>query len=93
MGIAVDTIADVLPGAGELEVLGEVNEDGLPILRIQRVVRMDGSVLFDIETGHEDRAVEDTIDQVNSEYLDLLLDLTGDDYMGRKTIGPAVAGP
>jgi hypothetical protein len=38
-------------------------------------------VLFDVAQG-ADRAVEDAIDEVGTEYLDLLLDLTGDAYMG-----------
>ncbi len=74
--------------ASELEVLGDFNEDWLPILRIQRVLDADGIVLFDIETGADDQTVEAMIDEVNIEYLDLLLDLTGDDFMGAKPIGP-----
>lgn len=62
------------------------NEDWIPVLRIQRVLDDDGRVLFDVGFGHDDRAVEDMIDEVGSEYLDLLLDLTGDDYMGAKSI-------
>lgn len=84
--VAVDTIADVLAGTHTLEVHGEINEDWLAILRIQRVLDADGGVLFDIESGHDDRVVEDAIDTVNTEYLDLLVDLTGDEYMGTKTI-------
>ena len=37
--------------------------------------------------GHLDRAVEDALDTVNVEYLDVLMDITGDDYMGSVTIG------
>jgi hypothetical protein len=44
----------------------------------------DGRVLFDVTVGHEDRAVEDTIDDVNMRYLDPLLDLTGDEFIGTK---------
>ena len=43
-------------------------------------------MLFDIEAGHDDPVVEEGIDEVGTEYLDLLLDLTGDDYMGDRTI-------
>lgn len=46
----------------------------------------DGTVLFDVEVGHEDARVEQAIDTVNSEYLDLLLDLTGDSYMGPSVV-------
>lgn len=84
--IALDSIEELLPGAHELELDGRINEDWIPTLRIQRVVDADGRVLFDVASGHDDPAVEDMIDEVNTEYLDLLLDLTGDDYMGAKSI-------
>ena len=48
---------------------------------------MGGTVLFDADVGHPDRAVEDAVDAVNIEYLDVLIDLTGDEYMGAATIG------
>jgi hypothetical protein len=51
-------------------------------LPIQRVLHADGRVLFDVETGHPDHAVEDAVDVVDIEYLDVLIDLTGDEYMG-----------
>lgn len=84
--IAVETVADVLPGATVIEVRGETNEDWLRILRIQRVLSETGDVLFDATEGHDDRRVEDAIDEVNHEYLDLLLDLTGDLYIGNSAI-------
>lgn len=91
--MALDSVAEVLPGANTLEVLGRINEDWIPILRIQRVLDEQGAVLFDVEVGHDSRLVEDTIDEVDSEYLDLVLDLTGDDYMGARTIGSLDAEP
>ncbi len=84
--IAVETVADVLPGATVIEMRGETNEDWLRILRIQRVLSDTGDVLFDVTEGHDDRRVEDAIDEVNHEHLDLLLDLTGDRYMGSSAI-------
>ncbi len=89
--MALENVADVVPGAHELEVLGEINEDWVATLRIQRVLDVNGNALFDVEHGHDDRAVEDTIDEVNIEYLDPLVDLTGDDFMGTKTIDLATA--
>jgi hypothetical protein len=85
--ISIETLAELLPGAAHLEALGGVNEDWIPTLRIERVLTASGEVLFDASEGHPDRAVEDTIDMVNIEYLDVLIDLTGDDYMGSVTIG------
>lgn len=84
--LAVETVVDVLPGASVVEVHGEFNEDWLRTLRVRRVLTADGTVLFDVEEGHEDRRVAEAIDEVNAEYLDLLLDLTGDTYMGASAI-------
>jgi hypothetical protein len=44
-------------------------------------------MLFDASHGHPERTVEDVVDMVNVEYLDVLIDITGDDYMGSVTIG------
>jgi len=74
-------------GATSIEAVGEYNEDWIPTLRIQRVLGRDGAVLFDVEVGHVDRGVEDAVDRVNIEYLDILIDLTGDEHMGPVTIG------
>jgi hypothetical protein len=80
--LALETVADALPGTKVIEVRGEINEDWLRILRIQRVLSATGEVLFDVAEGHDDRRVEVAIDEANAEYFDLLLDLTGDTYMG-----------
>ena len=84
--VALATVIEVLPGATVLETEGEMNEDWLFTLRIQRVLDADGGVLYDIGIGHDDSEVENRIDEVGCEYLDLLLDLTGDAYLGRKTV-------
>jgi hypothetical protein len=84
--MALATVADVLPGAEVFETEGEMNEDWICTLRIQRVLDAGGVVLYDIDLGHDDPQVEHRIDEVGVEYLDLLLDLTGDDYLGRKTV-------
>jgi hypothetical protein len=92
--MALTTVSEVLPGATVLETEGEMNEDWLFTLRIQRVLGTDGAVLYDIGIGHDDPEVETCIDEVGFEYLDLLLDLTGDDYRGRKAVSvPIGAGP
>jgi hypothetical protein len=85
--LAIETLVDVLPRASVVEVRGEFNEDWLRTLRVRRVLAADGEVLFDAEVGHDDRQVEAAIDDVNTEYLDLLLDLTGDVYMRASAIG------
>jgi hypothetical protein len=90
--MAVESVAQVLPGASELAVHGEMTEDWLRILRIQRVLDSRGHVLHDVEVGHDDEAAEKVIDEVNVEYLDLLLDLTGDEFMGSQTIGALSTG-
>jgi hypothetical protein len=42
-----------------------------------------GATFFDICDGSSDRAVDDEVDV---EYLDVLIGLTGDELMGRVTI-------
>lgn len=84
--LALGTLADVLQGAATVEAHGELNEDWIPTLRVQRVLDAGGRVLFDVETGHLDRAVEDAVDLVDIEYLDVLIDLTSDEYMGHVVI-------
>lgn len=84
--MAVTSVAEALPGADVLETEGEMNEDWLFTLRVQRVLDERREVLYDIETGHDNPGVETRIDEVGFEHLDLLLDLTGDDYLGRKTV-------
>jgi hypothetical protein len=84
--MALATVAEVLPGADTLETEGEMNEDWAFTLRIQRVLGTEGQVLYDAGVGHDDPEVETTIDEVGVDYLDVLLDLTGEEYLGRKTI-------
>ena len=84
--MALASIAEVLPGASVLETDGEMNEEWVFTLRIQRVLDAGGDVLYDVSPGHEDPEVEAAIDEVGVDYLDLLLDLTDDEYLGRKTL-------
>ena len=84
--MALVSIAEVLPGASALVTEGEMNEDWVFTLRIQRVLDAGEEVLYDVSAGHEDPEVEATIDEVGVDYLDLLLGLTGDEYLGRQTV-------
>lgn len=84
--LALETIVDVLPTAAMVELFGEFNEDGLRVLRIRQVRSSTGRMLFDVAEGHDDPHVEAVVDEVNCEYLDLLLDLTGDLHMGPSSI-------
>lgn len=84
--MALATVAEALPGADTLETEGEMNEDWAFTLRIQRVLDAAGDVLYDVGVGHDDPEVETTIDEVSLDYLDLLLDITGEEYLGRKTL-------
>jgi hypothetical protein len=84
--LAAETVVDVLPDASLVEVYGEFNGGWLRTLRVRRVLTADSTVVFDVEDGHDDPEVEAAIDEVNTEYLDLLLDLTGDTYMGVSAI-------
>jgi hypothetical protein len=88
-GLAVRATAamlhSVLPPATSAVVFGAMNQDGAFVLRIQRVLDADGGVLFDVTVG-ADREIEDVVDEVNVEYLDVLLELTGDRYMGEHVL-------
>jgi hypothetical protein len=89
---ALTHAAEVLPGTAQLEVWGEFNEDWIPTLRIQRVLDGDGRILYDTETGPHDPGVEAQIEQINSDYLDQLLHLTGGEYLGEGIVeAPAPA--
>lgn len=87
--IALARVEDVLPTAFELEAEGRFTEDWIRTLHILRILDRNGTVLFDVVAGHRDRQVENAVDEVNSEYLDFLLDLTGDTYMGHVVIDPS----
>ena len=79
-------ISEALPGAEVLELHGEMNEDWAFRLRVLRVLDGAGRVLYDADAGHDEPVVTDAVDQVAIEYLDLLLDLTGDRYLGGTSI-------
>lgn len=84
--MAVARIQDALPTAHVLQAQGELTEDRIRTLRIRQVLDPRGAVIFDVTVGHDNPQVEDAIDEVNSEYLDFLMDLTGDSHMGPVTI-------
>jgi hypothetical protein len=87
IGVAIGSLADLLPMAATVVAFGDVDEEGIPRLRTQRVLASDGSVLFDIDAGHADRSVEDAIDDVDVEMLDVLIDLRPDAYSGHVELG------
>lgn len=84
--MALATVAEILPDADAFGTEGEMNEDWAFTLRIRRVLDVEGNVLYDVGVGHDNPEVETTIDEVGVDYLDLLLDLTDDEYLGRKTL-------
>jgi hypothetical protein len=77
-----------LPAATSVVVLGAMNEDGAFVLRLRRVLDDAGGVLFDVTVGAE-RDIEDAVDEVNVEYLDVLLDVTDHRYMGEHVLALA----
>jgi hypothetical protein len=83
--IAIATVRDALPAARRLEVLGEMNEDWAWTLRVQRVLDVDGTALFDIAAGGDDE-LEDLMHEVGVDYLDMLLEITGEVYFGHQEI-------
>lgn len=95
--MAMAELASVFRGAARLVTFGEVNEDAVAILRIRQVLDADDTVLFDAERADVTREVEDQVDRIGYEYLDRLLDLTGDDYYGEQTwsaeLAPTTGSP
>ena len=86
--MAIESLADVIPKAATVVAFGDVDENGIPRLRTQRVLASDGSVLFDVDARHADRSVEDAIDDVDVELLDVLVDLRPDAYSGHVELAP-----
>lgn len=84
--MALTTLAEVLPGAETIDAVGSCDGDLIPTLRIQRVRSVEGEVLFDVDRGHPTHAVEDAVDRVDIEYLDVLIGIAADRYMGAVTI-------
>ena len=87
--MAFTTLREALPTAHAIETRSEFTEDWLRTLRIERVLDETGTAIFDIDDGHPDPVVEEAIALVGVDYLDLLLDLTGDQYTG----GARIARP
>lgn len=92
--LAMAEVRAVLPGAAVVVVHGWMNEDWLKVLRIQRVRSVTEEILFDVEAG-ADAEIEDALHEIGTELLDLLVDLTGDTYMGTQEfeVGPLVGEP
>ncbi len=86
LAMAFATLSEVLPGAASIQAIGEYDEDMIPTLRIRSVCSASGDVLFDIDDGRSDRTVEDAVDRVDIEYLDVLVSMKGDEYIGSVTI-------
>ncbi len=84
--VALARIRDVLPTADVIEVYGDFNEDLVSRLRIRRVVDGVGGVLFDVREGHDDRRVEEMVDEVDIEYLGRLAAVTYGAYSGRSEV-------
>lgn len=85
--MAQAAIAALVPGAHHLEVRGELTEDGLPTLHLERVLNKQGDVLLDVALVR-DVATDNAIALAEQHYLDALLDLTGDEYMGPSEVHP-----
>lgn len=84
--VVIDLLREVLPGTSSIEIHGLINEDWIAVARIERVLGNDGGVLFDATVGHPDRAVEDLIDRIDTEFLDDLMYLSPGDHLGRHTL-------
>lgn len=83
--LALAEVRRLLPDGAVVEVHGWMNEDWLKVLRISSVRSATGAVLFDVEAGAEPE-IDDTLHEIGTELLDLLVDLTGDTYMGTQEL-------
>lgn len=86
--LAMIEIQALLPDAAVVDVHGWTNEDWLKVLRIRSVRSATGEVLYDTEAG-ADPEIEDALHKIGYELLDLLVDLTGDAYMGPQELRSA----
>lgn len=83
-------VREAYPDAATLHAAGEINEEGQPVLRAQRVTDIAGRPLdgwdeegnYYTEGGYPSEW-DDLTDEVDPD-LDWLVSLTGDDYMGRQ---------
>jgi hypothetical protein len=71
-------VLDVFPDATALRTYGEVNEDGVPRLHLTCILTDDGTLANDDEPTVAFEALVEDVEPL----LDLLLDITGDDWMG-----------
>lgn len=85
MGVVRAEIIGRFPTATAYEVKGEFNEDSTPVLRIRRVLNADAGVLFDVDNPTDDETT-DFVGELSMDYLDLVIDITGDEYMGEHEI-------
>ena len=79
--MALMTIAEVVQGTAAVRTFGDVDEDGVPRLRVLQVFDEAGGVRFDVARDAEER-VDVAIAQVEAEYLERLIGLTGDELFG-----------
>ena len=69
--LAIETVAEALPGTAVIEsCAASSTRTGSASCVSERVLSATGGVLFDVADGHDDRRVEEAIDEVNYEYLD-----------------------
>lgn len=81
--LAFEKLAAVFPGAHTLKMLGdEEGSEFSPRCRLQKILNRDGRVLFNVEDGAETGAQEETVDEVDTELFDVLIELAFEEYIG-----------
>jgi hypothetical protein len=83
--MAVATVRGRWPDAKELELHGEYDADWIPDSGFS-ALSPSTVTCCTTERRFADDGVDRMIDEVGREYLDLLLDLTGDDFIGEQSI-------
>lgn len=82
--MAAEAILELFEKADSVVLQGEDSYDSGPILRIQRILDNAENVLWDVEDPDED--FEDQLSEIEHEFLDALIDITGDDWYGENSL-------
>lgn len=80
--VALGAVKHLFPAAHMITVKGSHGEEGEPRLRLQVILDADANVLWSGDNPADD-AVEDAISAIDMEYLDWLIDITGDEWFGQ----------
>lgn len=84
MEMASSAIGRAVPAATSVEVQGELNLDGAWTLRISRILGPAGEVLVG-PLGECDASIVEVLEEIETDFLDALMDATGNRLVGVHT--------